>query len=228
MIDAEHLEQAEKFRKIYKISEHDELYRKGKIFATCAMRPTDHEQAIADKIVRAGLFEWYAVFLDCFFVTRYKNVKQVDVIAVGKSGIFVLESKDYNGWIFGSGRNEKWTEVRYKKKFQFYNPILQNESHIETVRDVAGEKANYYSVVVFGNEATLKKVEQVSDDTYVVADDKLLPTLETIIETKPECLTEEEVLEICRKINLARLPRSNKMVEEHIRKAAAQKARYIL
>ena len=218
MIDNEHLEQAKKFCEIYNIPEWYELNRKGKFFATCKMMPTDHERAIADRIVREGLFEWYAVFMDCYFAVGKNNVGQADIIAANRNGVFVFESKDYAGWIFGNGAINKWTYIKYRNKYYFYNPIKQNDSHVNALRRVLGMDLKYYSIVVFGNEATIKKVENVPNDVCLIEDKKLINILRDIIDVEVDCLTDDEVLEVCRKINSARLPRSDKMVVEHIKK----------
>lgn len=53
---------------------------------------------------------------------------QIDCVAINQQGIFVFESKDYSGYIYGDGLHKSWTQVlNYgKTKHQFYNPIRQN------------------------------------------------------------------------------------------------------
>lgn len=48
---------------------------------------------------------------------------QIDHIIVSVYGIFVIETKNYTGWITGGEYSEKWTQTIYKNKTQFYNPI---------------------------------------------------------------------------------------------------------
>jgi restriction system protein len=59
---------------------------------------------------------------------------QVDHILVSRYGIFIIETKDYSGWIFGEAKSNQWTQVFYKRKFRFQNPLYQNFKHIKTVR----------------------------------------------------------------------------------------------
>jgi hypothetical protein len=59
---------------------------------------------------------------------------QIDHILVSRFGVFVIETKDYRGWIFGDARDAKWTQVLFRYRFRFQNPLLQNAWHVEAVR----------------------------------------------------------------------------------------------
>jgi hypothetical protein len=73
--------------------------------------------------------------------------------------VFVIETKDYKGWIFGDARQAKWTQVLFKYKFRFQNPIVQNLGH---VRDGARPSSTSYHptlssrLVVFTGEARVQ------------------------------------------------------------------------
>lgn len=59
---------------------------------------------------------------------------QVDHILVSRFGVFVIETKNYNGWIFANAQHANWTQVLFNKKSQFQNPIFQNFRHLKAVR----------------------------------------------------------------------------------------------
>lgn len=59
---------------------------------------------------------------------------QVDHILVSRFGVFVIETKSYNGWIFANAQHANWTQVMFNKKSQFQNPIFQNFRHIKAVQ----------------------------------------------------------------------------------------------
>ncbi|PLP99446.1 nuclease-related domain-containing protein [Cupriavidus pauculus] len=61
---------------------------------------------------------------------------QIDHILVSRFGVFVIETKHYNGWIFTNGKRAKWTQVLFKSSFQFQNPIYQNARHVRAVREL--------------------------------------------------------------------------------------------
>jgi hypothetical protein len=83
---------------------------------------------------------------------------QVDHILLSRFGVFVIETKDYNGWIFGSAMDESWTQVLFRRRFKFQNPIFQNRRHVRAVQgllDFLPPQA-VRSVVVFSGEAEFK------------------------------------------------------------------------
>lgn len=84
---------------------------------------------------------------------------QIDHIVISYKGIFVIETKNFSGWIFGDDSNRYWTQVIYKKKSKFYNPVWQNAAHIKALKEFLGETLKdipVFSVIVFGPQATLK------------------------------------------------------------------------
>ena len=82
---------------------------------------------------------------------------QIDHIFVSIYGVFVVETKNMKGWIFGSEKQANWTQQIYKKKYKFQNPLRQNYRHTEAVKEVlrVPDKA-IYSVVAFVGECKLK------------------------------------------------------------------------
>ncbi len=59
---------------------------------------------------------------------------QIDHILITKNGILVIETKHYSGWLFASEKQKQWTQVLFKVKNRFQNPILQNRKHILAVQ----------------------------------------------------------------------------------------------
>ena len=86
---------------------------------------------------------------------------QIDHVAVSPAGVFVIETKTFQGWIFGSEKGEYWTQKIYRSNRKFKNPLHQNYGHVmalKSVLDGFGE-IPYHPVVVFAGKAELKKVE---------------------------------------------------------------------
>ena len=83
---------------------------------------------------------------------------QVDHILVSRFGVFVIETKNYNGWIFANSKHANWTQVLFKRKFQFQNPIFQNFRHVKAVQEMLDflPADCVKSVVVFTGEAEFK------------------------------------------------------------------------
>jgi len=75
---------------------------------------------------------------------------QVDHVIVSRFGVFVIETKNMTGWIFGDERSRKWTQTLYRKKYPFQNPLRQNYKHVKAVESIAGLRSRcVHSVVVF-------------------------------------------------------------------------------
>lgn len=61
---------------------------------------------------------------------------QIDHVLVSRFGIFVIETKDYKGWIFAGPSDRYWTQVLYRTKFRFQNPIRQNHRHVRAIQEL--------------------------------------------------------------------------------------------
>ena len=99
----------------------------------------------------------YIIFNDLLFKSN-EHSTQIDHLVVSPYGVFVIETKGYKGWIFGGENSEYWTQVIYKSKHQFYNPIKQNNGHVRFLRYLL---KNHFDIplipiVVFNNSADLK------------------------------------------------------------------------
>src|SRR6185503_2424889 len=63
------------------------------------------------------------VLLNNVTLETENGTTQIDHILIADTGIFVIETKHYQGWIFGGPNQSQWTQVIYKKKSKFQNPI---------------------------------------------------------------------------------------------------------
>ena len=82
---------------------------------------------------------------------------QIDHIVVSPYGLFVVETKNMKGWIFGGEYQNIWTQKLFKVTNKFQNPLRQNYKHTQTLGTLLGlETSLIYSVVVFIGESTFK------------------------------------------------------------------------
>ena len=85
------------------------------------------------------------------------GTSQIDHIVVSRYGIFVIETKNYKGWIIGSEYANQWTKNRYGKKYSFYNPIKQNYGHVKVLENYLGLPFEVFvPIVAFSRGAELK------------------------------------------------------------------------
>ncbi len=135
---------------------------------------------------------------------------QIDHIIVSKYGIFVVETKNMKGWIFGNPNQKTWTQKLYKHTSKFQNPIHQNYKHIKTLESLLGlNDQQIHSVIVFIGDSTFRTdmPENVTSSGGYIRYIKS--------KTKP-VLTESEVNEIIEKIESGRLTPSFKTNREHV------------
>jgi len=73
--------------------------------------------------------------IDNVIVNTPSGTTQIDHVLVSVYGIFVIETKNIKGWVFGAPNSDKWTQVIYGKKSQFQNPIKQNYRHTKCLAE---------------------------------------------------------------------------------------------
>ncbi len=100
------------------------------------------------------------------------RTSQIDHIIVSIYGIFVIETKNFKGAIYGSENDFKWTQViSRKQKYRFYNPILQNKGHVKSLQNLLGNhfpSIKYIPIVVFTSRADFKKLNVTSHVVYSI------------------------------------------------------------
>lgn len=103
------------------------------------------------------------------------NTTELDVLMICPEAVFVFESKNYSGWIFGNDAQKTWTQVlptgKGKGKSQkdhFYNPVWQNKAHCDALKAYLPPEVIIKSVIVFSNRCTFKDVKINNTDVFVV------------------------------------------------------------
>ena len=101
-----------------------------------------------------------------------QGTTQIDHILVSPAGVFVIETKDMNGWIFGSPGQHQWTQSfaagrwsrRFgikSKRYRFYNPLLQNEGHAKAIANLGIVESRWLRpIVVFVGNAEFKTADK--------------------------------------------------------------------
>lgn len=115
-----------------------------------------------------------AKFLFNVYISKENGeTTEIDVLMLYKKGIFVFESKNYSGWIFGDEKQKNWYQTLRvgrgrSQKESFYNPIMQNQTHIKYLKAFLGQSIPIWSFIVFSERCTLKNVHVTSPDIRVV------------------------------------------------------------
>lgn len=101
----------------------------------------------------------YILLNDCTLPDEQSGTTQIDHILLSPYGIFIIETKNYKGWIFGSERQKMWTQKIFKNSYKFQNPLHQNYKHQKVLEQVLADiiGAEYlHSVIVFMPDCEFK------------------------------------------------------------------------
>lgn len=159
---------------------------------------------------------WKAFLPNCYLPKPDGETTEVDLIFLHETGIYVFESKNYQGWIFGSETQKLWTqsltdEFGNVRKHKFYNPLWQNETHIQCLMELLqDETIPYYSYVVFSDHCELKDIYLSSGNHHVTYWYYLLDDVMTTIASSDIYLTPDKMKDVYQRI----LPYANVPIEE--------------
>ena len=109
------------------------------------------------------------------------------------TGIYVIESKNYAGYIYGSEKSDKWQQFLRNKKYDIINPIKQNNYHINFLGNNLKKDYSYFkSYIVYGDNSTLK-VNYKNPYVKVIKNENLIEELIYDIHNSKICITNEEI-----------------------------------
>lgn len=129
------------------------------------------------------------------------ETSELDVIFITQKGIFVFESKNYSGWIFGDEKSKNWTSMLpNRQKNQFYNPIMQNRTHLRWMKQFVGDDIPLFSIIVFSERCELKKVTVYSEDIKVIKRDRTYAAVRDIWDKSPDAVSGDKIDELYTKL----------------------------
>ena len=91
------------------------------------------EKMVAKELARLKRKD-FIVLNDLLLPTANGKTSQIDHVVVSTRGIFVIETKNHAGRISGSENAQYWQQHLSSQSRGFYNPILQNRSHLRAIR----------------------------------------------------------------------------------------------
>jgi len=135
----------------------------------------------------------YLILNDVLIRNTNSHTSQIDHIVLSKYGVFVIETKNYTGWIFGNYKADKWTKVFYSNKYYFLNPLKQNAGHIYALKQLLSSYTTipYFSIIVFTNNSVFKNV--VSNVPVIHVSELYDEIIKTSSKT---CISSNELIDI--------------------------------
>lgn len=150
---------------------------------TSLNRGTRSERKMVLKILKSGI-KSTAIFHDLYLNNGNRNYSQIDLVVATKVGIVVFEIKEYSGWLFGTEKQRNWTQVLAygKRKYQFYNPILQNKKHIEDLKKFYHfDDVPFFSIIVFFGDCKFKNSVDLPRRTFLTKSSTVMNRFDEIL-----------------------------------------------
>ena len=98
----------------------------------------------------------YIIFHDVIIPSR-NGTTQIDHVIISRYGLFVVETKNLKGWIYGTDTQSTWTQVVYKSKYKFQNPLRQSYRHKKVLSNhLRIKENNVHQVISFVGDCQLK------------------------------------------------------------------------
>ena len=145
------------------------------------------------------------IIFNSYIPTPDGRTTEIDVLMIHESGIYLFESKNYSGWIFGNEKQQEWVQSfsngRKSKKIHFPNPIIQNHVHMKWLQNFLRDNSfPFYSFIVFGNDCELKNVTITSGNHAVVEQYQLFDCVNRTALAHQGCLQPEKIDELYEKL----------------------------
>lgn len=145
-------------------------------------------------------------FLFNVYLPKNDETTEADVLLISAQGIYVFESKNYSGWIFGNERYKMWTQTlpqgkgKKAKKEKFLNPIMQNKLHMRCLAEYLQDDIPMYSIIVFSERCELKKIElNAQSDVKVIKRNQINKLIRTY-ESGERKISDDKINEIYNKL----------------------------
>ncbi len=145
-------------------------------------------------------------FLFNVYLPKNDETTEADVLLISPQGIYVFESKNYSGWIFGNERYKMWTQTlpqgkgKKAKKEKFLNPIMQNKLHMRCLAEYLQDDIPMYSIIVFSERCELKKIElNDQSDVKVIKRNQINKLIRTY-ESGERKISDDKINEIYNKL----------------------------
>ena len=110
------------------------------------------------------------VINNLLFKNKVGQSCQIDHVFINRFGIWVIETKNYSGNIYGQETQREWTQVLAygHEKHKFYNPIKQNATHIFHLSKYLKVNNLFQNIVVFLSNADISNI--ISENVYTIHD----------------------------------------------------------
>lgn len=131
-----------------------------KNYFSVKLKGKDGEQIVSSILGKTVEGQQY-VINNLLFTDDTGKSCQIDHVLVNRAGIWIIETKNYSGMIYGREEQREWTQVlaNGRVKNKFYNPVKQNTTHVYRLAEYLGVKIEvFHNLVVFLGRADISNV----------------------------------------------------------------------
>jgi len=128
-------------------------------FAVIVVAPSKGEagERKAVRMLRRSFDDDHFTILSDLILPAFRGTTQIDAVVISRYGLWVIEVKNFDGWLFASPTDKQWTQVLYKERNSFQNPLHQNYKHLKAIEAVTGvHHRGMKNIVLFVGSAKFK------------------------------------------------------------------------
>lgn len=170
----------------------------------------------------------YFVLNDLMLDRGHGYTSQIDHVVVSRYGIFVIETKNISGYIYGSERAQTWKRIwkawyhgfERSNELEFDNPIHQNEAHIKALSAKLGSRATkFIPIIAFSTNAELRVS---AEHTHVVYSTQMRRLIRAYNEPVMSLEQAKQIYDYLLSINVT----DEQVREQHSARAQINKSNY--
>ena len=150
------------------------------------------EYAVSSRSISGNCFVFRNLYIPHGTENRYS---EIDLLLVHERGIFVFESKNYSGWIFGGETDLYWTQrFASGETHRFYNPIRQNYNHIKSLSTFLHlPLEHFYSCIIFSDHCSLRSIPPYSSQYTILYQHEVVRWLQSCLQQQPLLYSDEQL-----------------------------------
>ncbi len=145
----------------------------------------------------------YVVMRNLYIPAR-NGTTEIDSLLLHQTGIYVFESKNISGEIYGDQESERWRQhLNERTVHSFHNPIHQNQGHIRALqhhlknhiaaREIRIDELSMTSIIVFSDRCFLKRVPKSTEAFKIILFGQIQPALRKILATRETIFSTQQL-----------------------------------
>ena len=142
------------------------------------------EYAVSSRSISGNCFVFRNLYIPHGTENRYS---EIDLLLVHERGIFVFESKNYSGWIFGGKTDLYWTQ-------RFASGETHRFYHIKSLSTFLHlPLEHFYSCIIFSDHCSLRSIPPYSSQYTILYQHEVVRWLQSCLQQQPILYSDEQL-----------------------------------